>query len=88
MFLLRLIVFPPRSIWLTKTKLKPPCRAVALVLISQVSSCLESSLVEKLHCKGNVKVCNVPMGFRVLTGLVLTATNLASVSAVSRWVYI
>lgn len=88
MFVLRLIVFPPRSIWLTKTVVKAemqnsdPCTDFSGI------SCLESSLVKKLHCKGNVKECNIPMGFRVLTWLVLTATDLASLSAVSRWVYI
>lgn len=58
-FLLKLIVSLPRSIWLSKSVIKAAMQSSGIVLISRVSSCRESSLVERLHWKGNAKVCNI-----------------------------
>lgn len=65
-FLLRLIVSLPRSIWLSKSVIKAAMQSSGIVLISRVSSCGESSLVERLHWKGNAKVCNILWAFEYL----------------------
>lgn len=93
MVLLRLIVSLSTVIWLTSVPIAMTLvRAVTqkwpFMLMSQVCPSLESSLVEKLDCKGNVKLCDVPMGIKVLIWLGLTATNLTSLSTVSKCVYI
>ena len=93
MVLLGLIVSLPRLIWLTSvpiamTLVRAVARKWPFMLAFQVCPGLESSLVEKLDWKGNVKLCRVPAGVRVLIWLVLTATNSTSLSTVSKWVYI
>lgn len=87
MVVLRLIVSFLRVIRVTSVFIAVALvRAVAqkwpFLLTSQACPKLESSSMERLVWEGNFKLRNVPVGIQVLISLLLSATNLTSLSTV------